>query len=198
MQFDDADMARNLSGLAALRRPGFSWQADTYLALGRSLSPHQESLALHADCLHVLLSTARTGFLSQGCLEKTLCRLHCDREIFGPGVPHHQLDRLCKKSADNWRILCKHVYELRKAEKLVDHDRLAACVSLIQLPPPGHRPAPTTRSASFSSASGESSTPPEPGALSVQNKKQNTHKTITPTITTTTTKIKNPLPQDGH
>ena len=109
--FDVESLKEAWKPLAELRRPGFSWDGASYLGVRKGLS-ERRGLMLHAVPLKSLLQHCPHGFPSQSQLEATLlnleeeCRgiLNCEQR-FTPRTAH--------RGADMWRVMCKHIYDLK-------------------------------------------------------------------------------------
>eukprot|EP00959_Pyramimonas_sp_CCMP1952_P363003 7601429-Pyramimonas_sp.AAC.1 len=114
VRFDPNVLLESWDALAKLRKPGFSFDGASYAALGRSLNPAPESLAKHARPLSVLIDVAPTGFPSHPCLATTFSLLHYKHQIFGSDLPPSALASTCAGAADSWRIMCKHLYTMKK------------------------------------------------------------------------------------
>ena len=90
---------------------GFSWQGTSYTKLNRGLSADQISLALHSEVLKVLLK-AGGPFPSQVSLRHVLMNVHGKVPIMGEPA---DLRVACDEAADCWRIMLRHLHELKKA-----------------------------------------------------------------------------------
>ena len=172
VHFDHVLLASELKFLAVLKKPGsFSWTGEDYAALGRSLSPNQDSLAAHSSVLKIILKHAGTGFPAQACMNRAMVRLHNQHQIFGPDLPAYRVDKVCSTSSDHWRIMCKHVYELRKKTAECEDPGLQECLDAIDLswmPAPESPPAPSAASA----------TPPAPTRQASGVQREHFNKTL--------------------
>ena len=90
---------------------GFSWKGTSYTKLNRGLSADQISLGLHSEVLKVLLK-AGGPFPSQVSLRHVLMNVHGKVPIMGEPA---DLRVACDEAADCWRIMLRHLHELKKA-----------------------------------------------------------------------------------
>lgn len=112
-RFESGALVARWSELASRKRPGFQWDGSTYAALGRSLTPNIGSLERHRDALEGLIEVAPTAFPSQPALKGSLLALHLKHNIF-EGAHDAKAQKLATDGADAWRIMCRHLYELKK------------------------------------------------------------------------------------
>ena len=133
--FDVAEMAADMTPVAALRTPGFEWSGCSYPALGRSLSPHIDGLLQHCAVLAPLLVRSPTGFPAHADVVGMLRILQASHTILGD-MAEHRLERQLREAADHWRIMAKHCYELRRRGFAGGGKDIQAMVSTIVLRAP--------------------------------------------------------------
>ena len=90
---------------------GFSWKGTSYTKMSRGLSADQISLGRHSQVLKVLLKSGGP-FPSQVSLRHVLQHLHVQHAILGE-PPDVRV--ACDEAADCWRIMLRHLHELKKA-----------------------------------------------------------------------------------
>jgi hypothetical protein len=112
-QFNVEDLYKKWEPLAQLRRPGYKWDCSTYEAQSRTQSAHIPGLVAHAPALKALLGLAPSGFPSHKLLRLTLFQLAEKYTIF-EDVPPRLHWKCASEAADVWKVVCRHVYELRK------------------------------------------------------------------------------------
>ena len=131
--FEAADLAAALFPLAGLRATGFRWDGSDYTALGRNHVPHQASLSQHAEALAIICGFAPSGFPAHATLRNTLLLLQNKHNVLGDH-PAHRLFREASVAAENWKIMCKHVYVIKKQNIEITHAALMGAVAKIRLP----------------------------------------------------------------
>jgi len=131
-RFDPEALATMWGPLAQRRRPGFAWDGSSYAALGRTYAPNVASLALHLPALEALVTVAPTGFPSQPCLADTLSHIHRRHNIFEDEMSPNKCRRVAGNAADAWRIMMRHLYEIRK--KGATPDSLQRVFCMMELP----------------------------------------------------------------
>eukprot|EP00959_Pyramimonas_sp_CCMP1952_P049479 1033760-Pyramimonas_sp.AAC.1 len=136
--FSEAQLKQQWSGLAKLKKPGFSWDASSYQVSTRTEKPDLESLENHARAARPLIELAPTGFPSIVNLRNVFVQLHKEYNIFD-SIDDRHVWKTATDASDKWRIVCKHVYNLKKAgasDSLAEYPQLQGLVGLIQLPKP--------------------------------------------------------------
>ena len=98
--------------LAKDRSCQFKWDGSLYTKPSRNLNGDQESLMLHLEPLKVLLALAPTGFPAHRQVQKALQQLQQDFNILN--CKEQELNIITADAADCWRIMCKHVYTMKK------------------------------------------------------------------------------------
>ena len=111
-RFAPTALAVKWDELAGQRRPGFEWDGTSYMACGRSLAPDMASLLAHKDALKPLIECAPTAFPSHPNLKAVLLGMHRRQKIFGETS---KVERTCAEGADRWRIMCRHLYDIKKS-----------------------------------------------------------------------------------
>ena len=112
IKFNPSVLTKKWDSLGQRRNPGFDWDGSSYTSCGRSLSPDVSSLCSHKEGLAPLIEVAATGFPSHLCLKTSLQQLHQKYNIFRETA---RLEKLSCDSADRWRIMCRHLYDLAKS-----------------------------------------------------------------------------------
>ena len=111
-RFTPSALADRWDELARQRRPGFDWDGSSYMACGRSLALDTASLVAHKDALKMLVEVAPTAFPSHPCLKSVLLGMHRKLKIFGETT---KVERVSSEGADRWRIMCRHLYDIKKS-----------------------------------------------------------------------------------
>ena len=109
IKFDADRLCDAWDSIASLREPGFAWDGASYTVSWRS-APDERGLEQHYDALLPLLKEARTGFPSHLTLEAALLKLHERHGILL--VEQRFASRAANLGAEQWRLMCKHVYSL--------------------------------------------------------------------------------------
>eukprot|EP00974_Lingulodinium_polyedra_P098660 9562551-Lingulodinium_polyedra.AAC.1 len=135
VSFAARELTEQWSSLAAMKSPGFFWDGSGYAAKSRSQAADRVGLERHAAALEPLLRMAPTGFPAIGSVRAALMELHKAWTVF-PDVLDKHLWKASAEAADNWRIMCKHVYNLKRAgaSDFKAFPRLKVLVDLIKLP----------------------------------------------------------------
>ena len=114
IKFNPSVLTKKWDSLGQRRNPDFDWDGSSYTSCGRSLSPDVSSLCSHREGLAPLIEVAATGFPSHPCLKTSLQQLHQKYNIFGQTA---RLEKLSCDSADQWRIMCRHLCDLANREQ---------------------------------------------------------------------------------
>ena len=127
--FDPAALAENWNHLAKIKTPGFQWDGSSY-ERGRGPNVDVLSLALHAAALLPLLLLGITGFPALADIRAALLLVNDSHGIL-VGPPRF-IYKIATDAADKWRIMCAHVYQLKKSgatntpiQELIDIIKLA-------------------------------------------------------------------------
>ena len=149
--FDSAGLAEAFAPLASLKDPGFAWNGQSYTHHTRGPTADRASLKAHEAPLAIMLRFAATGFPSHKDLRRALTLVDVQHSIFrGPESKEEEAIR----ASDQWRILCKHIYELAKGG--YGEGPLKELVAMIRLTPKqpseeGAKAAPTAASSTCDS-----------------------------------------------
>lgn len=141
--FNPDELAQLWDDLAGRRDPGFQWDGSSY-GVSRGAAPDRDGLLRHLAPLRSLLTLAPSGFPSHPNLATALMRL--DEKHSGLlRTSTRFTERAASLGADQWKVMCKHVYELQKRTPSDLCEPLTALVGLIALRPPdaATEPAPS-------------------------------------------------------
>ena len=130
--FDATALVNAWAPMARLRR-GIQWDGSGYSALGRTLVPAPASLERHVEPLEKLVELAPTGFPSHPVLRQALAQLHEKFGILGDMRPDQML-KISSQAANHWRIMCRHLYELKKKGGCTGFDAVNKVIDKVQLP----------------------------------------------------------------
>lgn len=97
--------------LVELRDPGFNWDGSSYPKGNKAVNI--DALEAYARPLQGLLEMAPSGFPSHGDLRNTLSFLQSKYGIFSRDKRVTQ--RTCDEAAEAWRLMAKHIYNIKKA-----------------------------------------------------------------------------------
>ena len=129
--FKPGHLVKQWDDLASRRKPGFEWDGSSYGA-SRGGIPDRDGLVMHAAPLRELLAIAPTGFPSHPSLVATLTQL--DEKYQGLlNTTKRFHEKAASLGADQWRIMCKHVYELAKDPPGDLCEKLQALVKQIKI-----------------------------------------------------------------
>ena len=132
--FKVEEMVADMDPLACLKKPGFCWSGQEYLALSRNCSPCQAGLDHYSPLLHPIMVRCPTGFPSFAPLRDALQALHERHLIFGPAIPKHSALEESSDAANSIRIMTKHIYNLARQDVTASYPKVAALIALVQLP----------------------------------------------------------------
>ena len=108
--FHSPKLVEDWKPLAELKEPGFKWDGTSY-GRGRQDTPNVTDLAKHTAALDALISMAPSGFPAHTDLRATFLALQETTPIMeGPDKYHFNI---ATDSADNWRVMCRHIYKLK-------------------------------------------------------------------------------------
>ena len=108
--FECANLVAHWQPLAELKAPGFKWDGSSY-GRGRQDTPNVTDLAKHTAALDPLIDLAPSGFPAHTDLRGTFLALQETTPIMeGPDKYHFNI---ATDAADNWRVMCRHIYKLK-------------------------------------------------------------------------------------
>ena len=116
MRFESSHLVEKLDPLAQKRRQRFCWTGASYESCSRSLAPNLPSLDKHTEVLKPIVEIAPSGFPSHPNLSGCLVALHWRHAIFEGVVQGSRVHTIAAQSADRWRIMARHLYDLKKAQ----------------------------------------------------------------------------------
>ena len=129
-RLDVERMVELWSPLARLKDPGFGFDGAAYTASHRS-SPDVEGLAMHAEALQHLLREAPSAFPAHAAVVAIMLRLHSEHSILGSGLESRFTSRAANLAAEQWRLMCKHVYTLEVTKAAVEDKKVTALIDLV-------------------------------------------------------------------
>ena len=97
------------------------------------MAPDLAGLALHFNSLKPLFRHAPTGFPAFNNVRGVLLELRKQYGIFGE-VDERLLRRVASEAADACRILCRHTYNLKQANKNASRPKVKELMSLCEQP----------------------------------------------------------------
>ena len=127
-------MFQSLKPIAEVRKHNWRWDASLYPSLGRNCAPNQPSLAMHREPLTEIIRHANTGFPAHAALRTVFTMLQDHFQVFGDSIPQHRVWREASEAADSWRVMCKHLYNLKKGKPPLTEEELEPILGMIVLP----------------------------------------------------------------
>ena len=123
------------SEVAKLRKAPWSWDGASY-PKKRSQGPCRESLRMHAPALIPLAKLAPSGYPTQTSVRDVLVRLDAAFGVLECPVASQYA--VAGEAADAWRLMLKHVCDLRRGKKQVLPAEIQAILNNLTWAPPHH------------------------------------------------------------
>jgi len=143
---DCVELGKHLEPYAKLKTAPWDWEVARYGKTRRSQGPDRQGLEAYDKLLQVILLAAPTGHPPLYRLREVWVWLHKEHNIMASDIQKRGMpvSDWASQSADNIRLMCKHLLDLRASRTTFLSPTLAALVGMIAEDKEPALPAPET------------------------------------------------------